>query len=60
MPGPMADICRLPGTSYLLLGLVERLAGSCVPLGVRLVLPLEPDEPDPVADEPPEAPPLPS
>ncbi|HEX6317792.1 MAG TPA: hypothetical protein VFZ84_02880 [Burkholderiales bacterium] len=43
---------------------VERLdEESCVPLappGVRVALPLEPDEPEPVADDPPEAPPGPS
>jgi len=51
------------GASYLLPGAVERLEEeSSVPLappGVR-PLPLEPDELDPVADDPPEAPPGPS
>lgn len=41
------------------LGLVERLAGSWLPLGLRPALPLEPDEEPPEADEPVE-PPVPS
>ncbi|MGH8739271.1 MAG: hypothetical protein ACREUN_00095 [Burkholderiales bacterium] len=58
--------CLLRGISYLLPeglepGELERLDESCEPPGVRPMLPLEPDEPLlPVADEPPEAPPLPS
>ena len=50
--------------TYLLPGLVERLAGSCCPLalpGLLPMLPPAPDEPElPVADEPPDAPPVPS
>jgi hypothetical protein len=55
---------RTRRTSYLLPGVVERLdEESCAPLappGVRPMLPLEPDELEPVADDPPEAPPEPS